>query len=920
MGHAGGVGDVAGVADVGDAGVVVTLVTPMTWNTALPIDEALPALHDALASRAVAVLEAPPGAGKTTRVPLSLLAQPWLGAARIVMLEPRRLAARAAAHFMARTIREPVGQTVGYRVRGDSRVSSRTRIEVITEGVLTRMLARDATLDGIGAVIFDEFHERSLLADLGLALTLHTRDLLRDDLRLLVMSATLDGNAVAELLRDAHGAAPVIRSRGRMFPVATHYRGARAQEQLEAHASRVVREALQAHEGDVLVFLPGAREIRRTASLLNASLPNGSPLNASGATVVVHELFGMMPLAAQDAAIAPAPHGERKVVLATSIAETSLTIEGVRVVVDGGKSRLPRYDARVGLSRLTTVRVSRASADQRRGRAGRVAEGFCYRLWDAHEDPMMPPATRAEILDADLTPLALELAEAGVDDAASLRWLDQPSPALLQQSRSLLTLLGALDDNRRITKHGREMVSLPLHPRLAHMLLHATTRGVPGLGAAVAACLEERDFLRGTRSTAPADLQLRVELVQGASTDALHHALNGAVVDRDGLQRARELARELLRELTRGVGRSDSRSHSSDDSHEGSRENPRDISHTGSREASHEDIAVLAAKAYPDRIAQQRAIDRHSAPAEQLSQRKRYLMRNGVGAKLETNDSLYGATWLAIAEVDGTPPEYRILRAVSISLESIRSQFSQQIREERVITYDEDANRLIARRQTCLGELVLDDAPLGDVRPEERADVLLQVVHRRGLTVLSIGRSATQLRERLAFLHRHDAQWPDISDAMLIAESGTWLHPLLLHARSLADVGEQSLVGAWLERLTWSQRAALDQLAPTHIEVPSGSRIAIDYSQPDAPILSVKLQEVFGWSTTPLIHSGRVPLTLHLLSPAQRPVQVTRDLAGFWREGYFAVRKELRGRYPRHPWPEDPISALATRRAKPRGT
>ncbi len=893
--------------------------------TSLPIDDVLPSLHEALATRGMAVLEAPPGAGKTTRVPLSLLGHAWLGRARVVMLEPRRLAARAAAHFMSRTLGESVGQTVGYRVRGDSRISARTRIEVITEGVLTRMLARDPTLDGIGAVIFDEFHERSLSADLGLALTLNTRDVVRDDLRVLVMSATLDGSAVAELLRDHLGAAPVIRSRGRMFPVSTHYRGARAQEPLEAQASRVVREALLTHDGDVLVFLPGAREIRRTAALLNTSSLNtaefydASQFVAGGSShaaladavraeplrVVVHELFGMMPLPAQDVAIAPAPPGERKVVLATSIAETSLTIEGVRVVVDAGRSRLPRYDARVGLSRLTTVRVSRASADQRRGRAGRVAEGHCYRLWDAHEDAMLSPATRAEILDADLTPLALELAEAGVEHASSLRWLDEPSPALLQQSRALLTLLGALDNNGRITPHGREMAALPVHPRLAHMLLHARARGVATLGASLAACLEERDFLRGARSPAPSDLQLRVELVQGASADALHHALNGASVDRDALQRVRELSRELARDVARGLAREPAREPARE------RELPA---------ASANDLGVLVALAYPDRIAQQRTADRSAARAEPPMQRGRYLMRNGVGAALDARDALHGAAWLAIAEVDGAPPEYRVVRAVSVTLEQLRAEFSGQIRDARTVRYDEDTNRLIARRQRRLGDLVIDDAPLRDVRPEERAAVLLAVVLRRGMQALSMGRSTTQLLERLLFLRVHDPEWPDVSDSALTSDAPTWLYPLLLDAQSLADITDPMLTSALLDRLTWSQRAALDQLAPTHMEVPSGSRIAIDYSRADAPVLSVKLQEVFGWSVTPMINGGRVPLTLHLLSPAQRPVQVTRDLAGFWREGYFAVRRELRGRYPRHPWPDDPLSAPATRRAKPRGT
>ena len=859
----------------------------------LPIDDALPPLHAALRDRSVAVLEAPPGAGKTTRVPLSLLNAPWLRGARIVMLEPRRLAARAAAQYMSRTLGESVGNTVGYRVRGDSRTSSRTRIEVVTEGVLTRLLASDPTLDGVGIVIFDEFHERSLNADLGLALTLHTQSLLRHELRVLVMSATLDGDAVAALLADAQGDAPVILSRGRMFPVSTHYRPPRPADSAEAHASRVVREVLDAHDGDVLVFLPGAREIRRTASLLESHVADRRDPRVS-----VHELFGIMPLAAQDAAIAAAPPGTRKIVLATSIAETSLTIEGVRVVVDTGRSRLPRYDVRVGLSRLTTVRVSRAAADQRRGRAGRVAPGDCYRLWDAHEDAMLPPRTRPEILDADLTPFALELADAGIHDASSLRWLDAPSSAALAQARELLTMLGALDANARITPHGRDMVALPVHPRLAHMMLHAKSRDAAVLGAIVAACLEERDVLRGSGGPAPADLRLRVELVQGASAESLGSDLHGAVVDRDGVRRVREVARDLAARL--GVTW---------------REQRDDVQLSGE----------LIALAFPDRVAQQRAAlpagaasgsSRQRAVAP-TAQRARYVLRSGSGASLDARDALLNAPWLAVAELDGSPPDYRVLRACPIDEAAVRRLFAGQILEQRHIEWDDAAARLTARRQTRLGELLLDDAPLSDASAEERVRVLLDVVRRRGLSMLPFPRSVMRLRERMAFVQAHDASWPNVSDQALIDDLEQWLAPLLHAVRRFEDIREDALGDALLQRLSWTQRAALDRLAPTHVEVPSGSRIAIDYSE-SWPVLAVKLQEVFGWSTTPMLLDGRVPLTLHLLSPAQRPVQVTRDLAGFWRDGYFDVRKELRGRYPRHPWPDDPLSAPATRRAKPR--
>lgn len=844
--------------------------------TSLPIDDVLPALLSALGTRAVAVLEAPPGAGKTTRVPLALLDAPWLGHSRVLMLEPRRLAARAAAAFMSRTLGESVGNTVGYRVRGESRVSTRTRVEIVTEGVLTRMIAADPTLDGYGAVLFDEFHERSLAADLGLALTLHTQAVLRPELRVLVMSATLDGEAVARLLADVAGDAPFIRSHGRLFPVVTHYRAPRDRERLEAHVSRVVREALQDNDGDVLVFLPGAREIRRTAELLAPVVAS-----AAGPRTVVHELFGMLSLGAQDAAIAPAPDGERKVVLSTSIAETSLTIEGVRVVVDAGRARLPRFDARVGLSRLETGRASRAAADQRRGRAGRVAPGVCYRLWDVHEDAMLPPRTRPEILDADLAPLALELAGAGVHDAADLRWLDPPNAAGLAQARLLLQMLGALDRHERITPHGYELLALPAHPRLAHMLIRARSRGLGAMAAATAACLEERDILRGDGRMPPADLRLRVELVLGASAAALGHDLHGAMPDRDGLRRVRETARDLAQRA--------------------------DVPWRDDRE-NIDAVGELVALAFPDRVAHVRT-----------GQSARYLLRSGAGASLAPGDALEGTAMLAIAELDGAPPEYRIARATPIEAKLVRTLFAADVRKERVVEWDESAERVRARALLQLGAIVLEEAPVRDVTADEMNVVLLGRVRARGLGLLPWTRAAERLRERLAFMHAHDATWPDVSDGALMVSLEEWLAPALHGVRRFEAMHEDALQDALLGSLTWSQRAALERAAPTHVEVPSGSRIAVDYTDPQAPVLSVKLQEVFGWTQTPTVLDGRVPLTLHLLSPAQRPVQVTRDLAGFWRDGYFAVRKELRGRYPRHPWPDDPLTAPATRRAKPRG-
>ncbi|WP_337171688.1 ATP-dependent helicase HrpB [Gemmatimonas aurantiaca] len=877
-------------------------------NTApLPIDGALPELREALLARSVAVLEAPPGAGKTTRVPLALLDQPWMTGQRLVMLEPRRLAARAAATYMARTIGESVGGTVGYRVRGDTRTSARTRIEVVTEGVLARMLSADATLDGYGAVLFDEFHERSLHADLGLALVLETQHALRPELRVLVMSATLDGQAVASLIADEHGAAPIVRSEGRMFPIVTHHRAPRADERIEATTSRVIREALRdtpdhghghghggtpgTAGGDVLVFLPGAGEQRRVAERLQGDA------ELARARVQVHVLHGSMSLSEQDAALAPAAPGTRKVVLSTSIAETSLTVEGVRVVIDAGLSRIPRFDAAAGLTRLHTVRVSRASADQRRGRAGRTAPGVCYRLWDVHEEHTLQASTRPEIVDADLSSLALELADAGVHDPTQLRWLDVPRPAAFAQARTLLTQLGALDTAGRITVHGKRMAALPLAPRLAHLMLTATTRGTGMAGAAIAALLEERDVLRADVGRPPADLRLRTELLRRDGDGGSAAGLFGASVDRDATRRVRQTMQDLLRR-----GSAD-------------RDEGHDVDRIDTNASwDDDDIGALLALAYPDRVAQRRP---GSEP--------RYLLRNGSGAALDKRDGLHDAPWLAIAELEGQPPEYRILRAAPITLEDITADFVDQFVREPRIWWDDNARAVRALQRTTLGALVLEEKPWREADPEAVRAVLVAQLRRMGVSAWPWSNGAVRLRERLAFLHHHDATnttdatWPDVSDDALMAHLDDWLGPALDGVRTWAHLEAIDWHEALASLIPWSQRAALDRLAPTHIEVPSGSRIGVDYGDPAAPVLSVKLQECFGWTTTPTLFDGRVPVTMHLLSPAQRPVQVTRDLAGFWKQGYFDVRKELRGRYPRHPWPDDPLTAAPTRRAKPRG-
>ncbi|MGZ8379864.1 MAG: ATP-dependent helicase HrpB [Gemmatirosa sp.] len=846
----------------------------------LPIDDALPALRDALRARACAVLQAPPGAGKTTRVPLVLLDEPWLAIRRILMLEPRRLAARAAARRMALTLGESVGATVGYRIRHESRIGPRTRIEVVTEGVLTRLLQDDPALEAYGAVLFDEYHERSLHADLGLALTLQSQQLVRDDLRVLVMSATLDGARVAALLGEADGAdAPIVTSAGRSFPVAVHWRDRRPEPRpgpagLESAVASTIRAALAAHDGDVLAFLPGAAEIRRVGALLDeGALPR---------EVRVHALFGNLSQQEQDAALNPAPVGARKVVLSTSIAETSLTIEGVRVVVDAGLARVPRFDPRTGMTHLDTVRVSRASAEQRAGRAGRVAPGACYRLWPEAEHAGLLPHATPEVLDADLAPLALELAAAGVSDPSELRWLDVPPAAAFAQARTLLRQLGALDDAGRITPHGREMAALPLHPRLAHMTLRARTLGLAALACDLAALLAERDVLRGDGPRQPdADVRLRLDLLARGDVPG---TVLGWGVDREGVRRARQEARALRESLRAGGPAS-----------------PDDAASAGR----------LLSLAYPDRIARRR--DAGDG---------RYVLRNGRGAVLPEGQPLVREPWLVAAELGGgATQQRRIQMAAPVTPDELLAEHGALVERGEEYVWDADAGAVRARRTVRLGALTLEEASLRDADPERVARVLLAQVHDAGLDALPWGDEARRLRERLAFARAWDGDaWPDVGDAALLESLEEWLLPALIGLRRWDELRRLDLGELLQGRLDWSQRSALDQIAPTHVAVPSGSRIRVDYADPQAPVLAVRLQELFGLEETPRVGRGRAPLVLHLLSPAHRPVQVTRDLAGFWRSSYFDVRRDLRGRYPKHHWPEDPLQAAPTHRAKPRGT
>lgn len=831
-------------------------------NNILPIDEILPELKAALASRVNAVLAAPPGSGKTTRIPLALLNEAWLGNQRILMLEPRRLAARTAARYMARLLREKVGETIGYRVRLDTCISPKTRIEVITEGVLTRMLQTDQGLDGVGLIIFDEFHERSIHADLGLALAIESQAILREDLRLLVMSAKLAVEAVAALLPDA----ALISGSGRIFPVATKYLEKRLAEGLEAKVAQTVWHALENDDGDILVFLPGAAEIRRVQSALLAQ--------GLGQLAHITPLYGALPIAEQDQSILPSESGTRKVVLATSIAETSLTVEGIKVVIDSGVMRVPRYSARTGLTSLETIRVSRSAADQRRGRAGRLAPGVCYRLWTKQEDAYLEPDTIPEILSADLTTLVLELAAWGIQKATQLRWLDLPPEQAVMQAQQLLYKLEAVDAQNRITNHGRQMLQLGLPPRLAHMVLKAGELGFGRVACELAAILSERDFVKGTDS----DLRLRLEclrrfnwhknIAEDAQTNRLDIVLG---------RRIYQEAERLQQEFGCKTGGTD------------------DLDYCG----------LVLAFAYPDRIGQQRGGGR-------------FLLESGRGAVLGAGQTLTQADYIVAADLDGQGSDSRIFLAAPIREEEIRKYFSQQMVTETQVIWDVSVQAVRARVYEQLGSIVLKDTPCTTPDPGAIWSALLQGIVREGLAILPWTRTAKQLRERLLFVQYWEKDWPDVSDEALISTLDSWLGPYVYGITSRAEIARLNLMAVLESLLTWEQRQTLESYAPTHLTVPSGQRIPINYSDPDFPMLAVKLQEMFGLQETPSIAQGKVRLTLQLLSPAHRPVQVTQDLANFWRNTYFEIKKDLMGRYPKHYWPDDPLAAIPTRRVRPK--
>lgn len=821
----------------------------MKFDTPLPIDAVLDDCRAALAGDGRAVLVAPPGAGKTTRVPLALMDEAWAASGKIVVLEPRRIAARAAAERMAATLGEALGRSIGLKARLSSKTGPDVRVEVVTEGVFTRMILDDPELKGVGAVLFDEFHERSLDADLGLALALDARDGLRPDLRLLVMSATLDGARVAKLLGDAR----IIESLGRAFPVEARYL-ARSPARIEDDVTDAILRAVREETGSILAFLPGQGEIIRVAERLRERFPDTA--------IDIAPLFGALAPADQDRAIAPAEPGRRKIVLATSIAETSLTIEGVRVVIDSGLQRLPRYEPDVGVTRLETVRVSRAAADQRMGRAGRTEPGICYRLWSEPETQGLVPFAEPEIRSADLAGLVLDCAEWGARDPATLSWLDPPSPGIVEAAREELRTIGALAADGSITGEGRKLRALPLPPRLARMLLSAASVGKADAAAELAAVLVERGI-----GGNDADLATRLENFR-----------------RDRSRRAQD-----LKGLAQGWAKRAA---------------------AGTEAAAREpaSVAALLALAYPDRIAKARG-----APGQ-------FLLANGRAGQLETAHPLARAPYLVVAELQGRAAATRILLAVATDEAEVAEMAGDRIETRDELAFDERAGAVRSRRVRRLGAITLASEQRAIEMGAAAARALAEGVARSGIEKLPWTKAQNQLRQRVAFLRAAgDETWPDLSETALAANVADWLEPFLQGKTRLADITAEDLAHALDVLLPWTLRSRLDQEAPTHFEAPTGNRFALDYEGAGAPALHIRVQELFGLKAHPAIAGNRLPLTLYLLSPAQRPIQITRDLPGFWAGSWAAVRADLRGRYPKHVWPEDPANAEPTARAKPRG-
>lgn len=838
--------------------------------TSLPIDPVLPRLQAALRDHPNAVVQAPPGAGKTTRVPLALLNESWLQGQRILLLEPRRLAARNAAQRMALELGEALGERVGYRIRNETRSGPRTRIEVITEGVLTRILQIDPLLTNIGAVIFDEFHERNLHSDLGLALCLDVQTGLREELRLIVMSATLDTAAVARVLNNA----PIIASEGRSFPVETRYLDRDTGTPEQTIVAKIT-EAIANESGSILVFLPGVAEIRRVEKRLTQLLHDP--------TIQIVPLYADLSWEMQQRAIlAPSP-SVRKIVLATTIAETSLTIEGICIVIDSGLRRVPRFDPRSGLTRLETVKISQASAEQRQGRAGRLEPGICYRAWTKSSHAALIPQTAAEILESDLSGLALELANWGVANPTALRWLDPPPKAAFAQAQDLLLRLGAVDAQNRITALGRQMAALGTHPRLAHMMLKAKALHVGGLACEIAALLDERDIIK-VQEDKSVDLRFRLEALRQVAREPTRRSYEGRAIDYGVSQRILKSLSQSYRQLNVKPGG--------------------DIDYTG----------VLLAFAYPDRIAQLRP-----------GTIGRYRLANGRGALLANNESLGVAEFIVAANLDDREREARIFLAAPIKRADIVTHLAHLLKTVSVTQWSERDKAVLCRRQVQLSELVLQDEV--DTHPDASCvqQEMLKGIREQGLGVLPWTEAIRSWQARVNFLRQFEVKFenqalslPDLSDSTLLATLETWLAPFIVNLTRLSQLQSLDLGMMLKSQLTWPQQQALEKLAPTHLEVPSGSKIQLEYRNDQKPILAVRLQELFGLSTTPTIADGKVAVMLHLLSPARKPVQITQDLANFWATTYFEVRKDLRGRYPKHYWPDDPLQAEPKKGIKPR--
>ncbi len=825
----------------------------------LPITGVLPQLQELLIHNSVALLTAEPGAGKTTKVPLALLGQPWLHDKKIIMLEPRRLAARAAATYMAQILEESVGATVGYRTRLDTKIGSNTKIEVVTEGILTRILQHDPSLTEYGLLIFDEFHERSIQGDLGLVFTFQTQTLFRADLRLLIMSATLDTRTLSQQLKQA----PMLTCKGKNFPVETRYIGSIEQKEFHQQVAKTIKQLLNTEIGNMLVFLPGASEIHRIEQQLAAfTLPEHT---------LITPLYGNLSPQSQDQAILPPPPGWRKVVLSTNIAETSLTIEGIRIVLDTGLTRVSRFDPRSGMSRLTTITSSQASAEQRRGRAGRLEPGLCVRCWEESTQRTLTRRTPPEILDTDLTSLALELAVWGIQDPAELSWLDPPPTGALAQARQLLKSLSALNITNGATEHGRKMAQLPLHPRLAHMVLQGIKKQLGTLGCDLAAVLSEPDLLKATGQQDQADLRSSMENYYKYRQERTRPPL---------VQRINQASQMWQKKL-------------------GITPDPLNPQHHIDR------IGSLLTQAYPDRIAQQQADDR-----------RRYKLANGCLARFPYPHPLEHHEYLVITDLDGKQPLSHIYKAAPISREDLFNDCADILQTNECVEWNATSQSVIARREERLGELILEECRLSQPNPELILAALITGIRSHGLACLPWTKTLHNWQARVRFLHRTmepEVMWPDMSDDTLLKTLESWLAPYLTDIFSFTQMKRLDLTWPLQALLSPEQRQIIDSLAPTHFTVPTGSHIAIDYSTGDLPILAVRLQEVFGMTKTPTIVNGKVAVLIHLLSPARRPVQVTQDLTSFWKTGYAEVKKELKGRYPKHFWPDNPLEASPIR-------